>query len=114
MPSRKIIIPAYPIKLNGLLANDTGLTDPKTNIRCGMYLYWAGERMNVRNYSDPGITASITALANAFITSSSSSSSIALLPAGAYWVASADMYVFKNADPGPVLWKAGAHPSCGQ
>jgi ABC-type phosphate transport system substrate-binding protein len=106
--------PAYPVKLNGVFANDTSLTDPKINVKCGKYLYWAGERMNTRNYSDPGITASITALANVFITNASSSSTVALLPAGAFWVAQSDMYVFKNADPGPVLWSAGAHSTCAQ
>jgi len=106
--------PAYPVALAGFLANDTSLTDAKRNIKCGLYLYWAGERMNVRNFADPGITAAITALGSAFITNSSTAASIALLPAGAFWVASSDMFVLKNADGGPVIWKAGAHPTCAQ
>jgi len=106
--------PAYPVALAGFLANDTSLTDAKRNIKCGLYLYWAGERMNVRNFADPGITAAITALGSAFITDASTAASIALLPAGAFWVASSDMFVLKNADGGPVIWKAGAHPTCAQ
>lgn len=107
--------PYYPIALNGLKGNDTSLVDPKINIKCGAYLYWAGERMNVRNYSDPGIDGGATTgamhdLNDAFIASSSSAASIALLPAGAYWVAGADMYVSKVNDAGPVLFTAGAHP----
>ena len=105
--------PAYPIKLDGLAANDTSLTDPKRNIKCGMYLYWAGERFNVRNYPDTDVTDSIKALATAFITDASSSALIALMPAGAFWVAGSDMYVNKNADAGPVNWASGAHP-CAQ
>jgi len=105
--------PAYPVQLNGFFANDTSLTDPKQNVRCGKYLYWAGERLNTRNYADPGITADITALANDFITDTSTASTIALLPAGAFWVAGTDMYVTKNADAGPISWKPGAHP-CAQ
>jgi len=106
--------PAYPVKLAGFFANDTSLPDPKINVKCGKYLYWAGERMNTRNYADPGITASITALATAFIADASSSTLIALLPAGAFWVAQSDMFVSKNADAGPVLWSAGAHSTCAQ
>lgn len=107
--------PFYPIALNGLLANDTGLSDPKVNIKCGSYLYWAGERMNVRNYSDPGIdggalTGDQHDLADAFITNSSSAAAIALMPAGDFWVASSEMYVSKVNDAGPVLYKTGPHP----
>jgi ABC-type phosphate transport system substrate-binding protein len=107
--------PYYPIALNGLKANDTSLADPKINIRCGAYLYWAGERMNVRNYTDPGIdgggtTGPMHDLNTAFITSSSSAASIALLPAGAFWVAGSDMYVSKVNDAGPILFTAGPHP----
>ena len=89
------------------------LSDSKQTVRCGQYYYWAGERMNVRNYADPGITADMTSLNNDFITSSSSAPTVALLPAGQFWVAGSDMYTFKNADAGPVFWKAGAHP-CAQ
>jgi len=85
-------------------------SDSKITVRCGQYLYWAGERMNVRNYADPGVTAAMSALNTDFITSSSTSATIALLPAGQFWVAGSDMYVTKNADAGPILWKAGAHP----
>jgi len=108
-----VTAPAYPIKLDGLFANDASLPDHKMNVRCGMYLYWAGERLNVRNYSDPGISADQTALMSDFVTNASSSATVALLPAGAFWVAGSDMYTFKNADAGPVQWKAGAHP-CAQ
>jgi hypothetical protein len=69
--------------------------------------------MNVRNYADAGITAAMSALNTDFITSSSTAGTIALLPAGQFWVASSDMYVTKNADAGPIIWKAGAHP-CAQ
>jgi len=89
------------------------LSDSKITVRCGQYLYWAGERLNVRNYADAGITAAMTTLNNDFITNASTSGTIALLPAGQFWVASSDMYVSKNADAGPIIWKAGAHP-CAQ
>jgi hypothetical protein len=104
--------PAYPVKLNDLFANDTTLTDHKLNVRCGKYVYWAGERLNVRNYADPSVTASMTALNNAFISDASTAATIALLPAGAFWVAQSDMYAFKNADPGPVLWPAASVNPC--
>ncbi|HTN43818.1 MAG TPA: hypothetical protein VMN77_08490 [Nitrospiria bacterium] len=87
--------------------------DPKATVKCGEYIYWAGERLNTRNYSDPGISSDQIALASDFVTNSSSSSTIALLPAGDFWVAGADMYTFKNADAGPVSFKPGAHP-CAQ
>ncbi|HXZ24919.1 MAG TPA: hypothetical protein VEI24_01755 [Nitrospiria bacterium] len=107
--------PYYPIQLNGLWANDTSLSDPKINVKCGAYLYWAGERMNVRNYADSGIDGGSTTgpqhdLNTAFITSSSAAASIALMPAGAFWVAGSDMYVSKVNDAGPVLYTAGPHP----
>jgi hypothetical protein len=86
-------------------------TDSKVRVRCGQYLYWAGERMNVRSYADPGVTAAMSALNTAFITNSSTSGTIALLPAGQFWVAGSDMYVTKNADAGPVIWKAGYPPA---
>jgi hypothetical protein len=88
-------------------------SDSKITVRCGQYLYWAGERMNVRNYADVGITADMSTLNTDFINSSSTAGTIALLPAGSFWVAASDMYTFKNADHGPVSWKAGAHP-CAQ
>jgi len=107
--------PYYPIQLNGLWGNDTSLSDPKINVKCGAYLYWAGERMNVRNYGDPGIDGGSTTgaqhdLNTTFIANSSSAASIALMPAGAFWVAGSDMYVSKVNDAGPVLYTAGPHP----
>jgi hypothetical protein len=89
------------------------VSDSKITVRCGQYLYWAGERMNVRNYADAGVTAAMAALNSDFITNSSTAGTIALLPAGQFWVAGSDMYVSKNADAGPIIPKAGAHP-CAQ
>ena len=106
---------AYPIKLNGLAANDSSLSDPKINVKCGQYLYWAGERENVRSGTDPGIDGGATSgpqhsLATAFINASSSSSVIANLPAGAFWVAKADMYASKNLDAGPIVYADAENP----
>lgn len=104
------ITPGYDVKLNGLLANDPSLTDPKVNLKCGKYLYWVGWRLNYRTADDPGISASQDALIQAFVTDAQNPATIALLPAGAFWLAPVDMYVFKNTDAGPIQWKPGAHP----
>lgn len=101
----------YVVKLNGLLANDPSLSDPKKNVKCGQYYYWVGERLNYRNdLTAGGITTAQDGLILAFVTSASTPATIALLPAADFWVAPVDMYVTKTNDAGPISWKAGAHP----
>jgi hypothetical protein len=103
---------AYPVKLNGLHANDTTLPDRKLNIKCGKYYYWTGERLNYRTADMSDISVDQDALISDFVASASTPATIALLPAADFWVAPADMFVTKVLDAGPVLWKAGAHPTC--
>jgi len=100
----------YEIKLNGLYPNDPSLSDPKRNVKCGKYLYWTGERLNVRAAADPDISSDQSAMVQAFIADASSPATIAMMPAGNSWVATSDMYVFKSADAGPVSFYSGAHP----
>ncbi|HUJ79726.1 MAG TPA: hypothetical protein VLY45_05360 [Nitrospiria bacterium] len=105
----------YAVALNGLLARDTSLTDPQINVKCGQYLYWAGERENTHTGTDPNIDGSASTgpehdLQTAFINASGSQSVVSLLPAGAYWVPKASMYVSKNSDPGPMLFPGQANP----
>jgi subtilisin family serine protease len=100
----------YGIKLNGLHANDPSLADPKLNVKCGKYLYWTGERLNVRAAADPDITSDQSALIQAFIADASNPAAIAMMPGGNAWVATSEMYVSKYADAGPVLFSPGVHP----
>jgi len=100
----------YDIKLNGFYSNDPSLSDPKLNVKCGEYLYWTGERLNVRAAADPDITSDQSALIQAFIADASNPAAIAMMPAGNTWVATSEMYVSKSADAGPMLFSSGAHP----
>lgn len=99
----------YDVKLNGYHANDPalGVGNEANNIRCGKYYYWVGWRLNYPTVAPPGVTADMVALRDAFVASASGTS------VNNFWVLPADMYVFKNADAGPISWKAGAHPLCG-
>lgn len=100
---------AYPIRIDGGLANDPALADPKRDLKCGKYAYWAGWRLNRRTTSEG---AAIDALAQAFVDNAGLQTTIGIIPTGAYWASDEEMAVFKNADRGPIAWKAGNHPEC--
>ena len=100
---------AYMVALEGYKPRDGALADPKQNLKCGRYPYWATWRLN-RRTADLG-TASDT-LAQAFIADASLASVVSVIPTGAYWASDEEMAVFKNADRGPITWKAGSHSEC--
>lgn len=100
---------AYPIRIDGGLANDPSLTDPKRDLKCGKYPYWAGWRLNRRTTSE-GV--GIDALAQAFVDNAGLQTTIGIIPTGAYWASDEEMAVSKNQDRGPIAWKAGSHPEC--
>jgi hypothetical protein len=100
---------AYVIRVDGGLANDPSLTDHKRDLKCGKFAYWAAERLNRRTTSEG---AAIDALAQAFVDNTGLQATIGVIPTGAYWASDEEMAVFKNADRGPILWKAGNHPEC--
>jgi len=98
----------YAVKVDGYLAHDASLTNPKENLECGRYAYWTYERLNRRGTSEG---AAIDALAAAFIADATSASTIALLPVGSYWDAQSKMNVFKNVDRGPLTLSPLSVPS---
>jgi len=100
---------AYAIRIDGGLANDPSLTDRKRDLKCGKYPYWAGWRLNRRTTSE-GLD--IDALAQAFVDNAGLQATIGVIPTGAFWASDEEMAVFKNADRGPIAWKAGNHPEC--
>ena len=100
---------AYVVRIDGGLANDPSLTDPKRDLKCGKYAYWAGWRLNRRTASEG---AAIDALATAYVTNAGLAVTIGQIPTGAYWASDEEMAVFKNQDRGPIAWKAGNHPEC--
>lgn len=100
---------AYVIRVDGGLANDPSLTDPKRDLKCGKYAYWSSLRLNRRTASEG---ASIDALTQAFIDNAGLQNTIGFIPTGAYWASDEEMAVFKNQDRGPISWKAGNHPEC--
>ncbi|MGC4097952.1 MAG: substrate-binding domain-containing protein [Nitrospira sp.] len=102
---------AYAIRVDGGLAHDPalGATNEKRDLKCGKYAYWAGWRLNRRV---AGEGAAIDALAQAFVTNAGLAATISIIPTGEYWAADEEMAVSKNADRGPLLWKAGNHPEC--
>lgn len=100
---------AYPIRLDGGLAYDASLADPKRDLKCGKYAYWATERLNRRTASEG---ADIDALAQAFVDNTSLQATISIIPTGAYWASDEEMFVSKNVDKGPLIWKSGPHPDC--
>lgn len=100
---------AYTVRLDGGLAHDPSLTDPKRDLKCGKYAYWAGWRLNRRTTSEG---AGIDALSQAYVDNASSQATIAIIPTGAYWASDEEMFVSKNVDKGPLIFKAGAHPQC--
>jgi hypothetical protein len=103
---------AYVVRIDGGLAHDPSLTDPKRDLKCGKYAYWAGWRLNRRV---AGEGAAIDALAQAYVDNASSQATISIIPTGAYWASDEEMAVFKNVDKGPLVWKGtggGVHPEC--
>ncbi|MGE0470444.1 MAG: substrate-binding domain-containing protein [Nitrospira sp.] len=100
---------AYTVPVDGGLANDPTLTDRKRDLKCGKYAYWTSLRLN-RRPADAGTPSDN--LAQAFITNAGLAATIAVIPTGAFWASDEEMFVFKNSDRGPALWKAGAHPQC--
>jgi ABC-type phosphate transport system substrate-binding protein len=100
---------AYVIRLDGGLANDPSLADPKRDLKCGKYAYWATWRLNRRTASEG---AAIDALAQAFVDNAGLQATIGIIPTGAYWASDEEMFVSKNVDKGPLIWKVGAHPQC--
>lgn len=100
---------AYAIRIDGGLANDPSLSDPKRDLKCGKYPYWAGWRLNRRTTSEG---PEIDALAQAYLDNAGLAVTIGQIPTGAFWASDEEMAVFKNADRGPIAWKAGNHPEC--
>jgi len=100
---------AYVISVDGGKANDPSLTDPKRDLKCGKYAYWSALRVNRRT---AGEGAAVDALAQAFIDNAGLQATISVIPTGAYWASDEEMFVSKNSDKGPLIWKAGAHPEC--
>jgi hypothetical protein len=102
---------AYMVALEGTKPRNSSLTDQKQDLKCGRYPYWAMWRLNART-ADAGTPSDI--LATAFKTNAGLDATIQLVPTGAYWSSDEAMAVGKNADRGPITWKAGAHPECNQ
>ena len=100
---------AYVVRIDGGLASDTSLTDPKRDLKCGKFPYWSALRLNRRTASEG---AEIDALSQAFVDNTGLQATIGIIPTGFYWASDEEMAVFKNADRGPILWKAGNHPEC--
>lgn len=100
---------AYTVRIDGGLANDPSLTDPKRDLKCGKYAYWAGWRLNRRTTSE-GLD--IDALAQAFVDNASAQATISIIPTGAFWASDEEMFVSKGVDKGPLIFKVGAHPQC--
>ena len=100
----------YLIGIDGAKAYDASLTDPKRDLKCGRYPYWAAWRLNRRAAGEPD--ANINTLALAFIADAGLASTINIIPTGAFWAADEDMFVSKSQDRGPLAFKAGAHNAC--
>lgn len=100
----------YLVGIDGAKPYDATLSDPKRDLKCGRYPYWANWRLNRRLAGEPD--GNINTLAQAFITDASSTSAIALTVSGAFWASDEEMFVSKNQDRGPLLYKTGAHNAC--
>ena len=100
---------AYVVRVDGGLANDPSLTDQKRDLKCGKYAYWSALRLNRRTASEG---AAIDALTQAFIDNAGLQITISQIPTGTYWASDEEMFVSKNSDKGPLIWKAGNHPEC--
>jgi hypothetical protein len=85
----------------------------KENVRCGKFQYWVFEAFNTRNV--PAAPLAEQTLISAFLNQAQSPNIINNLPnVGRYWVSPLEMHVTKNADKGPVNWKANVTgvPAC--
>jgi PBP superfamily domain len=100
---------AYVVRIDGGLSNDPSLADPKRDLKCGKFAYWAGWRLNRRTASEG---ADIDALRDAYVTNAGLQATISILPTGAFWASDEEMAVSKAVDKGPLSWKAGNHPEC--
>jgi len=100
---------AYQIAIDGGRAYDSTLADPKQDLKCGRYAFWANLRL-YRRVAGEG--AAVDAVAQAFITNAGLQSTIQQIPSGRFWASDEELAVFKNTDRGPLLWKAGNHPEC--
>ena len=101
----------YVVRLGGARANDVTKAEPRADIICGRHLYWSNENMWKRPAPAAGIDATTQQLIDDYFTTASATATVAALPAGAFWVDEATMNVSKNADAGPILWKALPLPS---
>ncbi len=95
------------VKVDGASPFDsvTFPSDPKSDLKCGKYLYWSGERMNTRSTPPSGfLDPNAGSLAVNFINTAKSPGFLATVTpgVGTYWVAFGQMNVSKNADPGPI------------
>jgi len=100
---------AYVVRVDGGLANDPSLPDRKRDLKCGNYAFWTALRLNQRSTV---IGLGTDQLMSAFLSNVQAASTIAQIPSGAFWASDEEMVVFKNADRGPLIWKAGPHPEC--
>ena len=101
---------AYAVRVDGGLANDSSLTDPKRDLKCGKYAYWTTQRLNRRNTP---IGGGVDALMQRFVDAVQLESVVSALPVtGDYWSSTSAMAVTKNVDKGPLNWKPGVHPGC--
>ncbi len=91
---------AYPIEIDGAMANDPTVSDPKQDIKCGRYQYWSALQLLLRTTAPSSV-----ALGTAFITNAGLQSTIGILPSGRFWLSDEEMQVFKNNDRGPLSWK---------
>jgi len=48
----------------------------------------------------------------AYVADAGSAATIGVIPTGAYWASDEEMFVSKNVDKGPLIWRSGAHPEC--
>jgi len=104
----------YVVKINGFRANDVTKTEPRCDIISGRHLYWSNENMWKRPAPATGIDSTTQAEIDAFFTTAAATSTVAALPAGAFWVDETTMNVSKNADAGPINWKTLPLPTACQ
>jgi len=96
----------YRVKLNGYTAYDVTKTERRCNIINGQHLYWSNQNMYRRSGANPMGDSVLQQLVVDFMTTAALTSTVAALPAGAFWIDEATMNVSKVADAGPILWKA--------
>jgi len=99
----------YVIRVDGYEARNTSLSDPRGNLKCGEYTFWAKERLYTRSPSstDPVIAQ----LLSDYIAAASDPAVLSTDPIGQYWAALSEMNVDKNADRGPFIFKPLPQPA---